>query len=529
MRVLQSSVPATILSRVLGESAIPDAGSKRGAMLRRVVKAAVATLSAQGITILSNLLLVPLFLRHWSPLVYGEWLALSSLTAYLSTVDMGVSIFGVNKLTQAYARGDMGEYRLYQSTFLGFYLVVASAGTLLIAIMAWTLPLGDWLGLQATPAHDSSWVIVLLGIQVLWSIPQRFVTLVYRTTGNLAKTQWVINAQRLLTLFLVVLGLVLQVGMVQLAILQLIPVTVVAAWTLQDIRRHLPGLFPGLAGASFGIFQRVVKPSLGFAAFVLTTPVVIQGSVILVSVVLGGVAVAVFATTRTLINLVQQGIAAINYAIWPELTMIEARGEIRRLAGMLRLTVILSTVMSVAIAAVLWFEGDQMLRVWTHGRLEPDLLLLRVFLIQTVLIVIIQTAGMPAVASNRHRINALAVLAAGMLGIVLAALLIKPLGLVGIPLGFLVGQAVAMYHFVVADACRISRIPYGLFACHLWIGVLVIGLATLGVGWLAHHYLSAMHYLIRWGAVGLTTSVTALSLGCVLVGFQSRRNAFQGR
>jgi len=521
MRTLRSLVLATVLSPVVEESVPSDAGSKGGTMLRRVAKAAAATFSAQGITILSNLLLVPIFLRYWSPLVYGEWLALSSLATQLSMVDMGVSIFGVNKLTQTYARGDMREYRLYQSTFLAFYFIVASVGTLLTATMAWTLPLGDWLGLQATPAREWSWVIILLGVQVLWSIPQQFVVSIYRTTGNLAKTQWVMNTQRLLTLALAMLALVLGMGMVHLTIVQLIPGVVIVAWALQDIRRHLPELFPSLSGASFAIFRRMVKPSLLFAVTTLTTPLVFQGSTILVSVALGGVAVAMFATTRTLVNLVRQLIAAINYATWPELTMMEAQDQTKHLARMLCSTVILSIAISAALTAALWFEGDEILRMWTHGRLEPDLVLLHVFLIQTALIVVIQTAGAPATASNRHRNNAIAVLVASVLGIILAALLIKPLGLVGVPLGLLAGEAVAMYHFVVADACRISGIPYGPFARRLWLGVVVIGLATLGMGWLAHHYLSAMHYLVRWATVGLATSVTALLLGYVLVGFQS--------
>ena len=495
-------------------------------MLRRIVKGAVALLSSQGITVLSNLLLVPLFLRYWSPLVYGEWIALSSLAAYLSTVDMGVSIFGVNKLTQAYARGDMREYRLYQSTFLVFYLIVASMGTLLVATVVWALPLGDWLGLQTTPARESSWVIIMLGVQVLWSVPLRFVVSIYRTTGNLAKTQWIMNAQRVLTLFLVMLGLVLGMGMVKIAILQLLPIVVMAAWTLQHVRRHLTDIFPTLTGASFAIFQRAIRPSLLFAVFVLTTPMVFQGTVILVSVVLGGVAVAVFTTTRTLVNLVRQMIATVSYAIWPELTMLEARGETSHLARILRLTVILATVISIAFATVLWFEGGEIIRVWTRGRLEPNLILLRVFLVQTTLIIIIQTAGAPAVASNRHRINAVAVLVGSILGLVFAAFLIKPLGLVGVPLGLLAGEAIAVYHFVVADACRITGIPHGPFARYLWLGVLVIGLGTLGAGWLAHHYLLGVHYLVRWAAVGLTTSVTALLLGFVLVGFQLQHTLF---
>ena len=65
----------------------------------------------RGLTILSNLLLVPLSLSRWDKTTYAEWLVLSATVAYLSTTDLGVNTAAINEMAAAYACGDLKRYR----------------------------------------------------------------------------------------------------------------------------------------------------------------------------------------------------------------------------------------------------------------------------------------------------------------------------------------------------------------------------------------------------------------------------------
>jgi len=58
----------------------------------RVVQSLTAIVSGKILLTLGSLLLVPLYLTHWSPTVYGEWLALSAAVAYLSALDLGMNM-----------------------------------------------------------------------------------------------------------------------------------------------------------------------------------------------------------------------------------------------------------------------------------------------------------------------------------------------------------------------------------------------------------------------------------------------------
>ena len=98
-------------------------------MFRRVLPAANAIFLGHLIVRLGSLVLVPLFLRYWSPISYGEYLALFAAVGYLASLDIGMQWAAVNRLTQAYARNDLEEYRTVQHSSFFFYLLLSASVT----------------------------------------------------------------------------------------------------------------------------------------------------------------------------------------------------------------------------------------------------------------------------------------------------------------------------------------------------------------------------------------------------------------
>src|SRR5437588_2433456 len=119
-------------------------------MLGRVLHAANAIVVGNLMIRAGGLILVPLFLRYWSATGYGEYLALFSAVAYLSSLDIGMQGATINRLTQAYARNDLEEYRSIQRTSLAFFVWLAATVTVLVATIAWFLPIPRWIGLSLT-------------------------------------------------------------------------------------------------------------------------------------------------------------------------------------------------------------------------------------------------------------------------------------------------------------------------------------------------------------------------------------------
>jgi hypothetical protein len=94
-------------------------------------------------------------------------------------------------------------------------------------------------------------------------------------------------------------------------------------------------------------------------------------------------------------------------------------------------------------------------------------------------------------------------------------LLLPRLGLLAAPIGAIVGEALANYHFVVKDACNVLGEHYPQFAARLWAGVAAISCAAWGAGYFGHAIATGPAPL-RWLEVGVLTTGAAALTACAL-------------
>ena len=83
---------------------------------QRIFAALAANGFGQLVTMGTQLLLTPLFFRQWGAALYGEWLILSAIPAYLALADLGVSSAAGNEMAM---RAGAGNHAGAQQTFRG--------------------------------------------------------------------------------------------------------------------------------------------------------------------------------------------------------------------------------------------------------------------------------------------------------------------------------------------------------------------------------------------------------------------------
>jgi len=233
--------------------------------------------------------------------------------------------------------------------------------------------------------------------------------------------------------------------------------------------------------------------------------------VVLVSMAAGGTGVALLVTTRTLASVVKQMVAPVQTALWPELTRLDAVGVEATLRLAHRLLVMGSFALSAAFAGALWFEGASVMTAWTRGKLPVDVWLLRFFLLAVVLQSPWFAGSLFMMASSRHRRLARSCFISAVLALAAIALLIRPCGLLAVPLGSLIGEGMACYHFVIKDACSVLKEEYAPFAARLWSGVAAICCAAWAAGYLGHS-VAVGPAPLQWLEVGaMTTAAAALA------------------
>jgi hypothetical protein len=110
---------------------------------------------------------VPLLLSFWGTQLYGEWLMLSAIPAYLSISDGGFAGAACREMTIRSGAGNRnGTLTVFQSTWALLIIVSVVTGLLAIGFVQ-IVPLEDWLGFSAMENLEARIVLLLLVVHVL--------------------------------------------------------------------------------------------------------------------------------------------------------------------------------------------------------------------------------------------------------------------------------------------------------------------------------------------------------------------------
>ena len=498
--------------RSSGQAGRQNVSMRPNASVRRVLHSMVSVVSGQGIVLIGNLVIVPFFLRAWGAEKYGVWLVASALVGYLATLDFGMNMYIANRLSQAWATGDLGQYRQVQSTAVGFFGGVAVIGSLLVGATGVLLRAVDLPVARGVNPGELVLTACLLAAQVLASLVGGVLVNTYRTVGSLPTTQWVSNAQRLVIVVGTLLLLIRHEGFVAVASLQLgVTATVIVA-VLLHLRLRLPAAFPAVRGFRLAILRESLSPSGHFGLIVFGTALVVQGTSLMVAWMFGTAMLALVQATRTLANVIRQGVGVMGAALWPEFTLLEARGGIGRLRLLSRLQLYLASGIGVCGAAVLHFIGLDVLTAWTSGKLSGSQGLMDAIAVYVALQAPWMAASLVVVATNRHESFARRSILAGALGLALGFVFGKALGPAGVFLGLLVGEACVLQHAALRQACLITGEGYAALAGRLWGGLPVVAAAAYGCAMIADRLAPRLR-AERWAAV-----MGAALCGTVLAG-----------
>ena len=418
-------------------------------MRKRLIQGIGANFLSQIISMASRVLLVPLFLTAWGVQVYGEWLLLASMVAYLSLTDLGGQRYIVNRLTQAYALGDLAQFRKILHTGLALFSILPLAVFLGFLGVMLVFPPGSLLQITITSRQVVFLVLAILAFQFVFSLPIGIMGGVYCSVGLLPRGVMLTNIMQLLAIILVALGLWLHGGLVAIACLQLLPllgVALVAGW---DLNRRFPQfrLF-SLREADFSLGLTFIRPSLHFFGIQMSQAFSIQGTVLLVGMLLGPVQVVVFSTMRTIVNLIRSFFEQVSHAAWPELTRLDAQRDVDKFFLLFRAIFRTTLIAAVIFIALFHFWGENIYHIWLRKTVAYQQRVMDLFLIYMGEFLIWLTCCHPLMATNRHRTLAKMMLVSSALNLGLAYLGGRHLGLPGVILGMIAGDLLLPCWFV---------------------------------------------------------------------------------
>jgi len=428
---------------------------KRNVRLR-LLHAVGATSLGPIITAIIQLVSVPVFLHFWGPKLYGEWLVLSAVPVYLGFTDFGFGSVAGNDMTMQVARGEKdAALEVFQSVWV-LTTAVSVSFTLLVAIGLWAIPFERWLKVTLLSRGQVSLILCVLCIYVLLDMQWTVIAAGFRCDGNYAIGTLLGNFVRFGTNASSIIVLAFHATPLLVA-LTLVIARLLGNWTCQLVlRRKSPWLHYGHHHARLRVIRKLFSPAIAYMALSAGNSFLYQGMTIVVSAVLGPVAVVVFSTTRTLTRFAYQMVDMITNSIWAELSTAFGSGNWLLARKIHRYACQASLVLSSVAILFLILFGDRIYGYWTHYKVAIDHSLFHILLFEVLANSFWFTSSVVPLACNRHERQAVVYVAVTGLSLPVAYLLLPRLGLAGAGISLL-----------LADLCMISYVlPRSLALLH---------------------------------------------------------------
>lgn len=367
-----------------------NGGVGRSGIRRRVLRGLAGYAVSQPVALLIQIAGVPLYLHFWGVDLYGEWLVIAAIPAYLAASDLGVTTATLHAMTVQVAAGDRdAALRTFRTSWrlVSLFSVVACV---IVMAGAYSLPVGDWLNLGRL-GDDDVVLLLLLGLfslHVIGSLQTGLLNAGFYAEGEYGQGVALLSLARLAEFVLGAVCVVAGFGPVAVVTAFVVGRAIVAVAMRQRLRRLAPWLSLGLGGFDRTTARELFGPALGFTGFAIGNALNGQGPVLVVGAVFGPAAVVLFSTLRTLTRLVPQLFQGLSNVLRPEIGIAVGSGDlatarrINRLAGRLALWGVVALALGLAVL------GDPIVALWTGGRLAVEqplfMLLLAVIVVNSL-------------------------------------------------------------------------------------------------------------------------------------------------
>lgn len=410
----------------------------------------------QLVTTFVQLLSVPLFLYYWGVDLYGEWLILSAIPTYLNLSEMGFATAAANSMSISMSKNNrLDTLSVYQSTWVFVSSIsILIFGLFIVAI--YYLPLVEIFSLEHISKDELTSTLVILILYTFIGLQWGMFNAAYRAVGRYAfiTTSW--HTTRLTEWISACIVLMFDGGVLAVAMAFLV-IRIAAYFVVwYFLHLHSPWLRLGINKASIIVVRELFKPSFAFMAFPAGIAISMQGAVIVVGITLGGAAVAIFTTYRTLTRLLVQMVTILNQSVWPEMTTAFARNDLVLVRKLYQKSTFLSFWVTLLGGLFLGVLGQWILGFWTNNTIVGHETLLLLMLAAVSINVLWQPSWVLLMSINSHQVIAVYFVLFSILSVILVAFLSSLMGLNGIGAALFLVE-LPMLFIVVSQALKLVQ------------------------------------------------------------------------
>lgn len=411
--------------------------STAGDLRQRLARGFQGQSALQGVRLIVQVGSVAVLAGTWGAQLFGEWLILFALPAYLQVTDLGLFAAAGNDMVMKVSRGDhQGARRVFQAASIAVTLMFVAIAVLVLGV-AVAAPMSDWLNLEVISESSATWILLVFSVNTFFFAYGGIMYGSFASVGRYGEATFALAGIALLEFGGLATAVLLDAEPLVAAASMLGGRAVGTVVMYGALRRQVPWLWLGLPPRVFAPLRPLVGPGLGSAAFLGALALNVQGVVVLLGAVLGPASVAVFSTVRTMSRSVVQILGAVIAVITPELSRAYAEESPDRLRRIHRGGCQATAWLSIPMLAVLAVFGTEIVRIWTSETIDPGTAELYLLLGVAGVAALWTTSFSVIYARNQHQRLSVIYLLASAAALPLAYVLAEAMGIEGAALAIL--------------------------------------------------------------------------------------------
>ncbi len=427
---------------------------------RRLLSGSVLQIGNLIATAVAAFCVMPFIVHHLGDRVYGFWALAASFIGYYSLLDFGLSSAVSQYMSIAIGRNDDTECRGVFNTALRINLLLGGIALLVTGAIVAVTP---WFAHNPADAHLFRSVIVILGVNAAIGLPMRVYGGVLYTKFRFDIQSWLTILGLVLRTGLIVWVILLGYGLLALAWVTLIatlPVNILqiwfarreASWARIESRSVELKIVKSLSSYSIYTFLAYIADTIRFQI----DPLVISGLIGLAMVTHYRVA-GVFAQYYMQMIIFSVGM------LQPVFSRLHGAGDRPGIEKVFFFGTKLSSCISIFICLALIGWGKPFIIRWM-GPAYEDAYWPLVVLSLAVLLDVCQKPSIDLLyATFNHRFYTYTNWAEGLLNLGFSLALARPMGILGVAMGTLIGAFLIRIVLQPWWVCRVNGIPYGMY------------------------------------------------------------------
>lgn len=411
---------------------------------KRIVKTTLISFLSTGISILFQIIMVPICLYYWGKDEFGAWLSVSAAFTLIRTIDSGYTTYVGNRLNILYHKNQYEMRKVLASAIWGILFLCILQVAILICLYysnRFNLLVGD-----KQLSTGVNVVFILLMMTVIWMSTCAYIGILHRLlvpVGLMHQQLWWMLVLQVAQSVAIIIAAYCQMTIFSAALLFSISQSLVYITSGVYIRTQIPEFYPWVCGGDFKTAFDELKKSIPMSINGIVQQLGNSGLVVLVASVLGAAMVPVYSTMRTFSNLWTTVSNIVSAPLLPDVVRFHSTSEPHKLFQVNQVHLLLMGVVNLSLLLI--YPLISFIYIfWTHHKLEFNHSLMSLLMASVALFSINSLFNVFLTGLNSSKYLVVSGIVRGALVLLVSELLMSSCGIAGIGWGVLAGEAVLM-------------------------------------------------------------------------------------